>query len=101
MSINLWWIDGQGRNNLEVEGPDLIPILPDDVIIGFLETIPDARTSLTDLYPTMTPDGKARVDALLIACPNAMIQDPDPGIESDKFQHRSNTMGIVDPNRWR
>lgn len=90
-----------GRNNLEVVGPDAVPILPDDVIIGFLQTIPDARTSLLELFPTMSAAGQARIAFILEACPNAMIQEPDPGIESDNFQHNLNTQMIVDPNRWR
>lgn len=101
MSTNLWWIDDQGRNNLEVVPPNNDPILPDDILFLFLSTIPDARASLTDLFPFMTAAGQARVSSFLLANPSAMIQEPDPVTFSDTEQHRWNTQMIVDPNRWR
>jgi len=88
-----WWIDDAGRNTLKgvYDDPDNPVVLPDEYILDFLRTIPEARESFNRLYPTMLPEEKERLDTLSMS---ALYIQPDIKVVEDRFQARQNTVGI-------
>ena len=91
-----WWITG-GRNFLKgVVGDPANPILmPDHFILEFLQTIPQARSEFDDLFPSLLPEEKARLQALLDANPSVVagIQMDDQQI-NDYIQRKWNREGV-------
>jgi hypothetical protein len=88
-----WWIDDTGRNTLRGVAGDTNnpPILPDEFILDFLRTIPEARESFNRLYPTMLPAEQERLDPIAAS---ARFLQPDIKAVDDGFQARQNTAGI-------
>jgi len=97
-----WWVDeATGLNNLSgVPDSDDPPVLPDDVILQFLQQYADARQDFLNIVPTMTVAEQARLNGLVDANPNIMTPQPPPQILEDRVQRKMNTTGIRTVGRW-
>ena len=98
-----WWIDNQGINNLKgVPGdPTNRVVLPDESIIGFLISVPLARSGFKLLLPTMLPAEQVRLNGIVARNPRVLFNEPelDPGIQADRLMASFNIPGFHDPNR--
>lgn len=98
-----WWVDeATGLNNLSgvPDDSDNPPVLPDGVILQFLEQYADARDDFRLIVPTMTAEEQARLNGLIDANPNVMIPQPPPQVQEDRVQRKMNTTGIRTVGRW-
>lgn len=88
-----WWFS-QGVNQLKgaFGYPDNNPVLPDDLIVLFLQKYPEAKESFERLFPTMLPEEQNRLSELREA---GNYQPPLEGIEAtDYYMNKTNTAGI-------
>lgn len=91
-----FWINAQGANTLkgEYDNPSNPLRLPDDMILEFLKTYPEARNGMHALYPTMTQGEQERLDPFM-GFFKANTPQPEPEqIVEDKFQSKVNTLRV-------
>jgi hypothetical protein len=91
-----FWINEQGVNTLrgEYDNPSNPLRLPDDIVLEFLKTYPEARNGLHALYPNMTQGERERLESFAAFFkPNTPQPDPEQIVE-DKFQTKANDLRV-------
>lgn len=91
-----WWVSETGVNMLEGDpnDPDNPVKLPDASILEFIQKIPQARTDLEAIFPTMSSVGQERIKALIANNPFLHKPMESPVTKADDFQKRQNTAGV-------
>lgn len=96
-----WWIGDTGINMLKGDpnDPDNPPILGDDLILDFVHRIPQAKTDLETMLPSLTEGERQRIETLFANAPFATQEWIAEQTRTDALMNRLNTPGVYTAGR--